>query len=421
MVPQSNDGGPRSRTRRAILDAAMAVLAQNPTASLGDIAAAADVGRSTLHRYFAERSDLLRALARHVHALSNAAIEHAEPDCGPPVEALRRVVECQLDLGPIVPFIYNEPTITSDPELAAELDTGDEVIVEVLNRAACQGSAGTARLATTGVLGAAARRLRGREAQQRSAGPDRRRHHGQPHRRHHQPEPAMSQRLSPTFTPSGVTHVHPARRRADRPPHPRRAWVALAVLLLPVLLIAVDNTVLAFALPSIAEEFRPSASTQLWIVDVYSLVLAALLVMMGSLGDRVGRRRMLMIGASGFAVVSAAAAFAPSAGYLVAARAVLGVFGAMLMPSTLSLIRNIFVDASDASTRHRDLGLLLHRRARRSARSSAARCCSTSIGARCSSSPCRSCCRCWCWRPVWSPSRVIPTRARSTRSACCCR
>ena len=127
---------------------------------------------------------------------------------------------------------------------------------------------------------------------------------------------------------------------------PRRAWFALAVLLLPVLLIAVDNTILAFALPSIAADFRPSASTQLWIIDVYSLVLAALLVAMGSLGDRIGRRRLLMIGAAGFAVVSAVAAFAPSAGYLVAARAVLGFFGAMLMPSTLSLIRNIFVDAS---------------------------------------------------------------------------
>lgn len=127
---------------------------------------------------------------------------------------------------------------------------------------------------------------------------------------------------------------------------PRRAWAALAVLLLPVLLIAVDNTILAFALPSIAQEFRPAATTQLWIVDVYSLVLATLLVAMGSLGDRIGRRRMLMIGATGFALVSAAAAFAPSAGYLVAARAVLGFFGAMLMPSTLSLIRNIFEDAS---------------------------------------------------------------------------
>jgi DHA2 family multidrug resistance protein-like MFS transporter len=127
---------------------------------------------------------------------------------------------------------------------------------------------------------------------------------------------------------------------------PRRAWWALAVLMLPVLLISIDNTVLAFALPMIAEDLRPSASTQLWIIDVYSLVLAALLVMMGSLGDRVGRRLMLMIGATGFAVVSAAAAFAPTAEYLVAGRAALGVFGAMLMPSTLSLIRNIFTDAS---------------------------------------------------------------------------
>src|SRR5690349_249292 len=127
---------------------------------------------------------------------------------------------------------------------------------------------------------------------------------------------------------------------------PRRAWLALAVLMLPVLLIAVDNTVLAFALPMIAEEFRPSASIQLWIVDVYSLVLAALLVAMGSLGDRIGRRRLLLIGATGFAAVSVGAAFAPSAMELVAARATLGLFGAMLMPSTLSLIRNIFVDAS---------------------------------------------------------------------------
>lgn len=133
---------------------------------------------------------------------------------------------------------------------------------------------------------------------------------------------------------------------ASTPTTPRRAWVALAVVMLPVLLVAIDNTVLAFALPMIAEEFRPAASTQLWIVDVYSLVLAALLVAMGSLGDRIGRRRLLMIGSAGFAVVSAVAAFAPSAEFLVIARAALGVFGAMLMPSTMSLIRNIFADAS---------------------------------------------------------------------------
>ncbi|WP_199254378.1 efflux MFS transporter LfrA [Mycolicibacterium mengxianglii] len=127
---------------------------------------------------------------------------------------------------------------------------------------------------------------------------------------------------------------------------PRSAWVALTVLMLPVMLIAVDNTVLTFALPLIAADFRPPATTQLWIVDVYALVLAALLVAMGSLGDRIGRRRLLLIGTSGFAVVSVAAAFSPTAETLVAARALLGVFGAMLMPSTLSLLRNIFVNAS---------------------------------------------------------------------------
>ena len=141
-APQSIEGGARLRTRKAILDAAMTVIGDNPAASLSDIASAADVGRSTLHRYFAERSDLLHALALHVHELSNAAIERAEPDCGPPVEALRRVVECQLDLGPIVQFVYNDSAITADKELAAILDTGDEVIVEVLDRVATQGTTG---------------------------------------------------------------------------------------------------------------------------------------------------------------------------------------------------------------------------------------------------------------------------------------
>ncbi|MGB8403006.1 MAG: TetR/AcrR family transcriptional regulator [Mycobacterium sp.] len=142
--PMPIDSGVRSRTRTAILDAASAVLATNPAASLGDIATAAGVGRSTLHRYFAERSQLLRALAIHVHALCNAAIERAEPACGPPLVALRRVVETQLDLGPIVPFIYNEPTIMADPGMAAHLNTGDEVIVELLNRASARPPGGPA-------------------------------------------------------------------------------------------------------------------------------------------------------------------------------------------------------------------------------------------------------------------------------------
>jgi DHA2 family multidrug resistance protein-like MFS transporter len=133
-----------------------------------------------------------------------------------------------------------------------------------------------------------------------------------------------------------------------RPPAPARGtwrdWLALGLLMFPVLLVAVDNTALTFALPAIARALGTTGVELLWIVDAYPLVLAGLLVAMGSLGDRIGRRRLLVIGSIGFAAVSAATAFAPSAGWLIAGRAALGFFGAMLMPSTLSLIRNIFPD-----------------------------------------------------------------------------
>ncbi|MGS0560551.1 MFS transporter [Microbacterium aurugineum] len=128
----------------------------------------------------------------------------------------------------------------------------------------------------------------------------------------------------------------------DAPRVGARGWAALVVLMLPVLLVSVDNTVLSFALPEISIALAPTGAEQLWIIDVYPLVLAGLLVTMGTLGDRLGRRKMLLIGATGFAAVSALAAFAPTAGLLIAARALLGLFGAMLMPSTLSLLRSIF-------------------------------------------------------------------------------
>ncbi|PWH07496.1 MFS transporter [Brachybacterium endophyticum] len=136
----------------------------------------------------------------------------------------------------------------------------------------------------------------------------------------------------------------------DVPTSARRRWAALVVLMLPVLLVSVDNTVLSFALPAISEALHPSGTALLWIVDVYPLLLAGLLVPMGSLGDRVGRRRLLLIGAAGFAAVSALASFAPSASALIALRAGMGVFGAMLMPATLSLIRNIFSDPRERRT-----------------------------------------------------------------------
>lgn len=126
-----------------------------------------------------------------------------------------------------------------------------------------------------------------------------------------------------------------------------RRWGALAVLMLPVLLISIDNTVLTVALPQISLEFSASGTLLLWIVDIYSLVMAGLLVTMGTLGDRIGRRRILLIGATGFVLVSVLAAVAPNGHALVAARALLGVFGATLMPATLSLIRNIFEDRDE--------------------------------------------------------------------------
>jgi DHA2 family multidrug resistance protein-like MFS transporter len=116
------------------------------------------------------------------------------------------------------------------------------------------------------------------------------------------------------------------------------------VLVLPVLLISVDMTVLGFAVPTLTENLKPDAAELLWIVDIYSFVLAGLLVTMGTLGDRIGRRKLLMFGALGFGIASAVAAYAPSPGILIAARALLGVAGATLMPSTLSLLRNLFPD-----------------------------------------------------------------------------
>ncbi|WP_207203739.1 MFS transporter [Actinomyces minihominis] len=124
-------------------------------------------------------------------------------------------------------------------------------------------------------------------------------------------------------------------------------WIGLAVLMLPVLLVSIDGTVVNLALPQISRDFATSGTLLLWIIDAYSLVLAGLLVTMGSFADRFGRRKMLLIGGAGFALVSAAAAFAPSGEALVAIRILLGFFGAMLMPSTVALIRNMFTDRSE--------------------------------------------------------------------------
>jgi MFS transporter, DHA2 family, multidrug resistance protein len=124
----------------------------------------------------------------------------------------------------------------------------------------------------------------------------------------------------------------------------RREWIGLAVLILPCLLISLDFTVLHLAIPALSADLRPTSAQLLWIVDIYGFLIAGSLITMGTLGDRIGRRRLLLIGGGAFGVASVLAAYSTSAEMLIATRAVLGVAGATLMPSTLSLIRNLFHD-----------------------------------------------------------------------------
>jgi DHA2 family multidrug resistance protein-like MFS transporter len=125
---------------------------------------------------------------------------------------------------------------------------------------------------------------------------------------------------------------------------PTSRWTVLVVLCASLLLVAVDATVLHVAVPAVSEDLRPGPTQLLWIVDAYPLVCASLLILFGTLGDRTGRRRVLLTGYGIFALASAVAAAAHSAGLLIGARALLGVGGAMIMPATLSILRHVFPD-----------------------------------------------------------------------------
>jgi len=124
----------------------------------------------------------------------------------------------------------------------------------------------------------------------------------------------------------------------------RREWIGLAVIALPCMVYAMDLTVLNLALPAISTELQPSSAQLLWIIDVYGFMVAGFLITMGTLGDRIGRRKLLLIGAAAFGLASIVAAFAKSAEMLIVMRALLGIAGATLAPSTMSLIRNMFHD-----------------------------------------------------------------------------
>ncbi|GAA2259156.1 MFS transporter [Streptomyces amakusaensis] len=124
-------------------------------------------------------------------------------------------------------------------------------------------------------------------------------------------------------------------------------WAVLAVLCASLLLVAMDATILNVALPSLIDDLRPSAIEQLWIIDVYGLVLGGLLVTTGAVGDRYGRKRLFIAGIVIFGLASVVAATAETTWQLIGGRVLLGIGGAMVMPSTLSLIRNVFADARE--------------------------------------------------------------------------
>src|SRR5688500_9970467 len=130
----------------------------------------------------------------------------------------------------------------------------------------------------------------------------------------------------------------------------RREWIGLAVLALACLLYVMDLTVLHLAVPAISRDLQPTSAELLWIIDIYGFMVAGFLVTMGTLGDRIGRRRLLLAGAVGFGLLSLLAAYSTTPEMLIVSRALLGIAGATIAPSTLSLIFTMFEDPKQRAT-----------------------------------------------------------------------
>jgi DHA2 family multidrug resistance protein-like MFS transporter len=156
--------------------------------------------------------------------------------------------------------------------------------------------------------------------------------------------------MPPEHPPEEGSLMHASVENQLTPRAARREWLGLPVLVLPSLLVSVDLSVLFLALPKLAEDLLPGSTQQLWIVDIYGFMLAGFLITMGTLGDRIGRRKLLLTGGALFGIASVLAAYSTSPEMLIAARALMGIAGATLAPSTLALITNMFKDPKQRAT-----------------------------------------------------------------------
>ena len=138
-----------------------------------------------------------------------------------------------------------------------------------------------------------------------------------------------------------TTAAAPARKAT------RREWLGLIAIAFPCMIYSMDLTVLNLAVPTLTRELKPTAGELLWIIDIYGFMVAGFLMTMGTLGDRIGRRKLLLIGAAAFGLASTVAAFSTSTEMLIVMRALLGIAGATLAPSTLSLIAVMFEDETE--------------------------------------------------------------------------
>ncbi|MGW0040247.1 TetR/AcrR family transcriptional regulator [Rhodococcus sp. NPDC003348] len=137
---EATESGTKARTRRAILDAAVEVLSKNAGAPLSEVATAADVGRSTLHRYYPERGDLVAALGGHALDKLDAALVRARPTEGPADEAIRRMSHECFEIGPTLSLVYGDVQVFSNEAFWVRLDRTDEPLLDLLERGIAEGT-----------------------------------------------------------------------------------------------------------------------------------------------------------------------------------------------------------------------------------------------------------------------------------------